>query len=154
MKKETNDKSELPALHVVQKIVWRWRSESLCSRHFPTLHTHTHAHTLMHRCKQAHTKNNIEALCGQSRWGQMGRQRGGASLRQDVPGCSKTSTFLYSLPPLCSTPAFLFLFLFCSASVEITNRWNGVGCLSTDVSECQSPEIYKRMEEWQIVSSS
>lgn len=37
----------------------------------------THTHTLTHRCKQAHTKTNAGALCGQSRWGQMGRQRGG-----------------------------------------------------------------------------
>lgn len=60
------------------------------------------------------------AMYGRSRWGQMGRQGGwGGSLRQDVPGCSKTSTFLLLLFP--------FL-LPCADSQqsqrsEITNRW-------------------------------
>lgn len=115
--------------------------------HISQTQTHSYTHTCM---------TNVGALCGQSRWGQMGRQRGGASLRQDVPGCSKTCTFLNS----CSPPFFFFLSL-CSFTahsiLEITNRWTGdrVGSLGDTEETSALPLLsYRSISGKHLISPS
>lgn len=88
--------TSLPFKEDVAALTW---TQSITPEHISPAKTHTdaRAHT------QTYLLTNMGALCGQSRWGQMGRQRGGVgSLRQDVPGCSKTSTFLSSPSPFFS----------------------------------------------------